>query len=775
MVAALLIPVGALANGAGDVTGTVTDGSDPLEGICVSAWDAGRSFRGGDSTDAFGAYAITGIASGIDVFIQFEDCLNGVLATEWWDDADSWMTSDAVTVPDAAAAIDIDAVMAPGGSISGTVVDGMSTPDPGDDTPIEGICVTAGFQNGETGGETVTDALGTYTIAPLRTGSYRVFFEDCSNDIFQPEWWDDQHLEPNANPVIVTAPAATPGIDATLDDGGSISGLVTLAGSDPTEPIDGVCVTLTTTDFAFFERIDTEADGTFSFTGLVDDDYLVSFADCFPRPNYVPEWFDGASGSGTATAIAVVDNADVIDIDADLVLGATISGTVTDPEGAGLSVCVQFSDEFAIGMGTVVSGTDGTYFAQGLTPGSIKVKFTDCLGGPYVDQWWDGKFDFTSGDFINLGSGDIQENVDAMMLAGGSIDGVVFDELTGQPLQSVTVRVVDDDNTFIDLYTTGPDGLFSIGGLVTGDYKMWFQAAGVPYLDEWYQDETSFATGDWIPVTPGGTTMVEAFLEPWGTISGTVTDTLANPIGACITVETLTGTEVGTAETLGDGSYSIEGLTADTYRVRFGDCGVGTYATEYYDDAGSDPAAATGVVVASGQETSGIDAALEVSGGIAGTVIDTAANPLEDICVTAWIGATEVASTMTDASGSYLIAGLAPVDHTVQFEDCSNSSYIGEWHLDAADQASATPVPVSSSGSETVDAELDRGGRVFGLIKSDSGQALADIEVALHALGGESPIATTLTAANGFYSLDGIVPGDYEAHFSDTSNPVSYL
>ena len=72
--------------------------------------------------------------------------------------------------------------------------------------------------------------------------------------------------------------------------------------------------------------------------------------------------------------------------------------------------------------------------------------------------------------------------------------------------------------------------------------------------------------------------------------------------------------------TAADGTYSLAGLPAGTYRLKFSDAS-GAYLTEYYDGAASLDLA-TDIVVTAAQTVTGKDAILGASAYVQGTITD---------------------------------------------------------------------------------------------------------------------------------------------------------
>jgi hypothetical protein len=107
--------------------------------------------------------------------------------------------------------------------------------------------------------------------------------------------------------------------------------------------------------------------------------------------------------------------------------------------------------------------------------------------------------------------------------AGGEISGTVTSASEPGGMQDVLVHAYSPDLQHGLSTWTAPDGTYTLGGLFSGDYYVVF-IAGPDYLEQWYSGKDSIDTADSVSVTEGSTTTgIDAFLEPAGKISGTVT------------------------------------------------------------------------------------------------------------------------------------------------------------------------------------------------------------------------------------------------------------
>ena len=188
-------------------------------------------FFGFTQTDENGEYDINGLHSG-DYTVSFSSCGNGDYLTEYYDDAATTEAAAAVTVTAPDTTADIDASLGGSGHITGTVTDAEGI-------ELEGICVAAFDEDGPakptrpppTGPTTSADSGRATTPSGSATAGTSSYLE---------EFHDDATSEFDAEPVYVTAPDTTAGIDAALGLGGHITGTVTA--DDGGEPLQEVCV-----------------------------------------------------------------------------------------------------------------------------------------------------------------------------------------------------------------------------------------------------------------------------------------------------------------------------------------------------------------------------------------------------------------------------------------------------------------------------------------------------------------------------------------------------
>ena len=311
----------------------------------------------------------------------------------------------------------------------------------------------------------------------------------------------------------------------------TVSGRVTLNNSG----LAGVAVSLQGTSFTTV----TGSDGTYSISGVPNASYTVvpslagyTFA---PANRSIPDSNGDVTGQDfTATPIPVQTH--------------NISGRVT-LNGSGLSgVTVSLQGTSF----TTVTGSDGTYSLTGVSNGSYTI--IPSLAG----------YTFTPASrSVNVNNSDVAGQDFAATAQSHTISGRVT--LNGGGLSGVTVSL---QGTSSNSATTNSDGNYAFTGVQNGLYTVTPSLTGYAFTPA--NRSVSVNNGD---VT--GQDFIATTSQPaaQGTVSGTVTDTLGNPLSG-VTVRLLSGSSViATITNNGDGTYSLTGPAGSGYTVEFSKTG----------------------------------------------------------------------------------------------------------------------------------------------------------------------------------------------------------
>lgn len=328
------------------------------------------------------------------------------------------------------------------GSIHGTVT------EVGTDAPIEDSQVCA-FEEGGEGVQACaeTDDEGEYVVEELPEGDYTVEFTGsfCSAGNCAPEWGPKLYDEVlpgseggDPTPVHVTEGDRTQEIDAELELLGGIAGTVESA-SGPI-PHTLVCVNSRTQYHpacAF-----TDEDGEYEVPELPPGEFDIDFTgrvceaggsgcsqesceagESCPRA-YVEQFYEEELNNEVADLVEVHAGEVTEPIDATLVAGGRIEGTVTlaalgDPALSDVTACAFSDESFNGSCGS--TNEAGKYVIEGLGEAPFMVEFkASCTEEPcpetYVEQFYDGEATEEEATQIQVTTGQATTGIDARMV-----------------------------------------------------------------------------------------------------------------------------------------------------------------------------------------------------------------------------------------------------------------------------------------------------------------------------------------------------------------------
>jgi Carboxypeptidase regulatory-like domain len=619
----------------------------------------------------------------------------------------------------------------------------------------------------------------------LPADSYTVEFLPGCGSVSQnwlTQWWKNASSSEAATDVVVGAGATVSGINAAMQPGGTIRGTVT---NNTGTPLPGICIYVSSATGGSGSGYATSAaDGTYSVTGLPADSYTVEFSPgCgSASQNWLIQWWKNASSSEAATDVVVGVGATVSGINAAMHPGGTITGKVTGNTGAALShICVSVAGAGEVGFYSGETNSHGMYSVSGLPANSYSVEFTSCANPPkWLSQYWKASSSEDLATWVSVAAGKTVSGINATMHPGGTITGKVTGSGTGQGGICVYATPVTNVNLESGYATTASNGTYSITGLGTGDYSVYFTPGcgkSLNWLAQYYSGATSLSSAKAVSVTAGKTTSgVNATLHAGGTISGKVTNGGGTGLDdICVYATNTSGSAAafGAGESGPGGTYTMLALPTGTYNVEFQDCSNTGYATQWYKGAASQ-ASAKAVSVTAGKTTSAVDAAMVLGGVVTGTVTVSGGGPAANACVTAYpvVPGSPTSSTSTSSTGVYSINGLESGSYVIAFEGCSAINVLNQYYNKAAAPSTATLVKVTTAATTSgVNAVLGSGGTISGTVKDGAGKLLSDICVSVSDPNGASGFG--LTGTSGTYSINGLPSGKYIVDFASCSS-VAY-
>lgn len=282
---------------------------------------------------------------------------------------------------------------------------------------------------------------------------------------------------------------------------------------------------------------------------------------------------------------------------------ASMSGTVTVPAGADVtqttvSLLVEMPEGYTMLDSEITPDATGAYTFAGTWPGRYKIMFAN----PATTAVWNGgALSEDAAPWIELADGQEITGVDASLLLAASISGTVTFDAGAEPEPVVVTAFLDGSYDFPAAATaTDPDGQYILENLAPGSYKLNFIGTTGSYPSVWNGNSLSPESAPVIVVAEGAAITGEdvSFTVDAGSasISGTITRPGGGGVeGTMVQVFDLSGIAVSVTNAAADGTYTVSGLAAGSYKVAVFPSPIGSDPLWH---GGADEATATPVAVA---------------------------------------------------------------------------------------------------------------------------------------------------------------------------------
>ncbi|MBM7553900.1 carboxypeptidase regulatory-like domain-containing protein [Thalassobacillus pellis] len=443
----------------------------------------------------------------------------------------------------------------------------------------------------------------------------------------------------------------------------------------------------------------TNGNGIYTFTGISPGNYTVEVS----RPDYQMESVNVTAIGGSSTTANLSLSP----------LPSTITGNVSNG-GPIQNAEVRLTNLEGILIASDTTDTAGDYSFTGLVPEQYQISVMAPGFQSQVTATVVAPNQTYTVNFVLLGN-------------PGSITGQIQDSATNTPIPNATVELLTQTGVFIASVTSDATGNYTFGNLSAGNYLV--RATAVNYAS---------STVSTI-VTAGNTTVTDILLQANpGTVTGTVRDGETNaPLPGAV-IQVLNSQNVVVAATTADagGVYTVDQLKPGFYTLVFS-------ANGYSNITIGAEISPNGITV--------VDAELSrLAGALAGTVQNGSGGAISGGLVSVFQNNILITTAVTDGDGNYFITGLAPGNYTVVI---SAEGFSTNTSAAAIENGQITELNVVLE---------ENPGTLSGSVFDSSSNPVAGASITVQLSSGSGiVIATTVTASDGSYTMEGLAPGNY--------------
>jgi hypothetical protein len=572
---------------------------------------------------------------------------------------------------------------------------------------------------------------------------------------------------------VVKAGKITRDVGGVMRPGGVITGTVTGRAGHGQR---GVCVVVLNARGSFVQQLTTPRDGRYKVQGLDPGRYnLGFFPDCGHGKNgYLTQWWPGTAKPAKRGLIRTGIGTVRTHVDARLVLGGTISGTVRFRNSHGQplkGICVDATPSGQPdGMDSLVStNPQGKYRISVLTAGRYALNFSPGCNnnGNYLGQNYPHA--------VTVAVAQVKRGINAYLQPGAVITGTVTAKSGGAKLRGICVTASDG----FSFGVTGPDGTYAIDQLSTGQTQVQFFncANSGNFAPQIYPGQLDPAKAVSVKVRSGQVVKgINAAMAAGATISGSIALTSGGtPSKVCVEADPVQegGNLGGSLAVTDHGGYVINNLPPGVYQVQYLSCGGPNIGDALFSSPGhvtQDPTHADQINLPVGGVVSGVDATVQLGGSISGWIYGPAKHQGSFVCEiisdarTGLIANDEFGVPLGDG---FTLFGFAPGRYLVEFYPCGDPDLAPQWFDRATRPGLATPVLVRAGHiTRKVTAHLIVGGSISGRVVSKlTGKPLAGVCVT--ATGVNQPTeGFGGTNQSGKYVVTGLNSGAYRLIFS---------
>ncbi|MEO8359991.1 MAG: carboxypeptidase regulatory-like domain-containing protein [Vicinamibacteria bacterium] len=488
-------------------------------------------------------------------------------------------------------------------------------------------------------------------------------------------------------------------------------------------------------------------------------------------------------------------------------IAGTLKETGTNASVAGYVYAFNVSgglvkaSAFASGSYTITSLAAGSYYVK-VTPtdGHIEQLYSGVTCAPCTTTVFTQPINPAGGTLVVVPASGTVSGIDFNALQkGGRIAGQVTDAQTGLPISNLPLSFYSNSGLNVGYsYTDASGNYTSFEGFPAGTYRVFANPFG-DYLGHVYGaagDCSSFGSCNMTSGTsftvanPGTVVGINIAVTKGGHIAGTVASTLSGlPIQSIqVNVYDATGFLITQGFSDNSGAWiSSAALKPGSYRCVAPAANLQGYVSEIYNDihvigtaSAGTIASGAAITVAGGATTAGVDFNLETAGTASGLVTTPGQIAPSSVRIQIFNSSRGLVATATpNGMGEWQTPGLLAGSYYAR-----TSSSVGLINEVYDNVPSPDPVGTSATaggtlfaiaaGADTsgIDFILEQGGTLSGSVKAAAtNNGISGMQVRAYDASGLY-VTNAITASNGAWSIQGLVPGSYRLR---TSNAQGFI
>lgn len=806
----------------GVINGVVSSADDEstLEGMRISVYDSEGVYVASTTTNRDGAYSVVVPETG-QYFLKANKSTEYFGKVYGGDDclAGCELNKGALVETEYRKSVyGVDFSLQKGASISGVLKDAINDSVLTESFFWSRYTIEVYSDSGRRLGVRHSDSDGHYRYGPLLEGKYfvKVIPDTSTGYLVQTYGCEDECALTEDIAISLGDKASLDGIDFSLRKGGSISGIVRLAGGE--EVAQYSRVSLYSDSFKYPRSVSASSTGSYSFKALPVGDYYLK-ADSYQDyigvsyGNTPCVGFECDPTQGEAVSVSLGELTDSIDFS--LPPGGSIRGVVTFEDGSGgvpgISVSAySLQNEFSI---SAITEDDGSYSIRALPAGDYYLR---AIGDGVVSETYGGDVcltelacEWSQSTIVSVVDENPVSDIDFSLGRTASISGTITLTDSEANVHNALVRLYSKDGQHLKSVYTDEEGNYQFENVFGGGYYV---------LIDFYQDysgtvyggkdcrffiQCDFTTGTLVTASLGEQTNdIDFSLTPGARIKGTLLDESTGSVverakitlydsGKRVLSSTYSG-PLGVYEFFGlpEGKYFVEvsgevkieqppvepicestffgsaisfcsyPIVPDEFRE--------VYRPQLFDNESCssvwdcDVTQSKPIAVETGKTIDDVDFQMEKLGAIEGVVMAQDTGELLEGAFLVVLDESyqEKAWGSANADGEFYIGGLD--DGTYFLTAFNHGEYIGYMYGGSNEHAPVYAFEIKNGELVSgISLQMQRGMTISGkLVDSVSGEVIQKAYLCLH--GG---YACALVDGLGQYSFTGVPPGEHQIWF----------